>query len=448
MNFLAQDTAPRSNKLYAVMQIINIIAFAYVLVLPTSHNYILYPVFLLIGVSSLSIFIIRKQPIPRSMLLLAIIWLLFVGYGSLVAIINQNEGLTQTLVFLLFAPILFFVWSLSIDKWFITVFMWIALIATIFISLLVILHIKAESGDWIQVLPDFILKGFGLNATFEDQASQITAYNLGLLIPLSAIWVSSLFIKDGHYLPPRWLRILVAIIASIATFAAGRQVIALVLLATPFILFLVWLVMKRSVVSKIKIKEWLQAIWLPVSAYIAGVFFLSWLTNLDIFKPVQILYNSILSFFGRQPSTGGDFTSSDQSIRSSQIRELTDSWLERPMFGHGFAAVVSDPSRHDAEWKAELQYNLFLAWTGIVGATLLIAVGVIAVIFLRKSALKAGNLRAVLIATSTGALTMLIANATNPYLQAPGHMWAIFLPLGIACTINAMTQKKRSKYLD
>lgn len=27
---------------------------------------------------------------------------------------------------------------------------------------------------------------------------------------------------------------------------------------------------------------------------------------------------------------------------------------------------------------------------------------------------------------------MLIGNASNPYLQAPGHVWAIFLPVAVA----------------
>jgi hypothetical protein len=35
------------------------------------------------------------------------------------------------------------------------------------------------------------------------------------------------------------------------------------------------------------------------------------------------------------------------------------------------------------------------------------------------------------IAALVGALGMIIANASNPYLQAPGHIWIVLLPLAV-----------------
>jgi hypothetical protein len=37
-----------------------------------------------------------------------------------------------------------------------------------------------------------------------------------------------------------------------------------------------------------------------------------------------------------------------------------------------------------------------------------------------------------LVATSVAALSMLVANASNPYLQAVGHVWSVALVLGVA----------------
>jgi len=47
------------------------------------------------------------------------------------------------------------------------------------------------------------------------------------------------------------------------------------------------------------------------------------------------------------------------------------------------------------------------------------------------------GLRGPLYVSCVGAAATLVGNATNPYLNAPGHMWPVFFPFMIASAILA-----------
>lgn len=112
--------------------------------------------------------------------------------------------------------------------------------------------------------------------------------------------------------------------------------------------------------------------------------------------------------------------------RSFQAGVLVGEFADRPLFGAGFGAVIDGYARSvERPWNFELQYHLLLFQTGIVGVVLYASLWTRAAREWFRAALPADSLFWPSM-WSFGAIV--IANASNPYLQAPGHMWALYLP--------------------
>ena len=123
------------------------------------------------------------------------------------------------------------------------------------------------------------------------------------------------------------------------------------------------------------------------------------------------------------------------TLRKNELSYLT-TW-DNPsqlLFGRGIGAPIDRGSevRDMNPWQTEMQYFSLFYWTGIVGMLLFIAVVYFAVRVFIVALRNAGAFREVLLLTAAGALAILVANATNPYLQAPGHMLGMFLPIIVA----------------
>jgi hypothetical protein len=152
--------------------------------------------------------------------------------------------------------------------------------------------------------------------------------------------------------------------------------------------------------------------------------------------PSLVSFSSVSSAFSDAQALifGGDETAAlQQDIRILEGQELLNGWSGSPIIGHGFGATLNgfdrDPNR---PWNFELQYHLILFQTGVIG----ILIGFLALLFtlrqLRTAARATPQFASTLLVTTAGAASVLVANAIDPYLQAPGHMWAIYLPLAVA----------------
>jgi FtsH-binding integral membrane protein len=86
----------------------------------------------------------------------------------------------------------------------------------------------------------------------------------------------------------------------------------------------------------------------------------------------------------------------------------------------------------ERHWAFELQYHQFLFNYGAVGVVLIVIAAVLVLALARQAAAASPENLPVLVVVGTAALALLIANATNPYLQATGHHWGIALAVGVA----------------
>jgi hypothetical protein len=116
--------------------------------------------------------------------------------------------------------------------------------------------------------------------------------------------------------------------------------------------------------------------------------------------------------------------------RVGQTEVLLNSFLQSPLVGHGVGAVAEGWVRSlDAPWQYEMQYALYLFQFGSLG-TLMLSLGFAVYVFVGlRGVLSSPNSCLTLGPCILGLLSLLICNATNPYMQAYGHLWMVFLPI-------------------
>jgi len=137
---------------------------------------------------------------------------------------------------------------------------------------------------------------------------------------------------------------------------------------------------------------------------------------------VQRAFNRVFS------SIAGEAQTSSDRKRSIESTELIHAWLQSPVFGRGWGATVNGYLRDRARpWNFELQYHLILFQVGAIGMLILLIALSSAISGAVRVIQKQPDILPVLLAVSAGAGSMLVANASNPYLQAPGNMWPVYL---------------------
>ncbi|WP_431245437.1 hypothetical protein [Leifsonia xyli] len=148
---------------------------------------------------------------------------------------------------------------------------------------------------------------------------------------------------------------------------------------------------------------------------------------------------------GHKLSVSADDALADEIRKNESQNLLAPSSAADWIVGKGFGATIDRGHviRDMKPWQTELQYHAIFYWTGILGVLLMLATFVAGFLALRKAFRFDQGMRAPLYVSTVGALAALAANATNPYLQAPGHMWPVFLPLMIASAIFVSHARER-----
>jgi hypothetical protein len=212
---------------------------------------------------------------------------------------------------------------------------------------------------------------------------------------------------------------------------SSRSAILIVIVAAPVVAIALRAIIRKRPFTPVRLR--LRSVGLAFAAGSLAVVVLALLApRLQNFGPFATAFQAVSSFFTGTPSGVG----ADESIRSDQAAHLLRAWSMNPIFGSGFGSQIPGYARtSERPWVLELQYHLLLFNVGLLGITIAVAIGITAFVLIRKAILFAPQFEPTIIVSTTVAVSMLIANATNPYLQAPGHMWAIFLPLAVAHVI-------------
>ena len=114
--------------------------------------------------------------------------------------------------------------------------------------------------------------------------------------------------------------------------------------------------------------------------------------------------------------------------RGKQAVALYNGWLDHMLLGSGTAANA-EIVRSDVPGAYELTYLAVLFQRGIIGMILYVFQFAFIFVYMIVYAKKYDKVRKFLLIYISSFLCFLIANGTNPYLQAFDFLWVLFIPL-------------------
>lgn len=390
----------------------------YLMLRPVSNGVVLYPVLGVFGLLSVLVFARGDSRTARPLLPVAGLVTATALLGLTVGL--GNPGWINGLLTWGIAPVIFGLWAASMNATVLRAMLTASALATILLSLFILLYVGAQAGPLPQVIPAALLEETGAGFDGTGEATAIRLYGLSTLAAAAPMWVAALLVKSHPILPTRWVQVVAAVTATGAAYVGGRRAVVVIVVATPLIVVLLRSLIVRRRTGPIKI---------PIQAALAGVLavpvLILTLPRLWTTAPVQEALGAVAQLFG-----------GDGGVRTTQARMLLDGFAQSPIVGHGFGAVLNNGYYRSLErpWNFEMQYHLLAFQTGVAGLTMMALVAVLALAAMRKAAQTHPDMTPVLVVVGTAAIAMMIANIANPYLQAPGHMWAVFIALG---AINA-----------
>lgn len=353
----------------------------------------------------------------------ALLGLLFVAIG----VINNAPGAVFSALIYVVWPMVYivFVGRFSSPKYLLNL-QRLLVIGAIAIGLVIINQLLFSLG----VLPEslrIVITQYQ-DIVFYEGYTQMRLYAISTLVYLAPYFIAALMIgrnSNNRFVARKWLWL--ALFFSIfGIFMSGRRAGLLnIVFAVPITLLLISFQPKgrklritRRGIAAFGFLAILSGLILAVMTNVLG-----W--RLD----EQILF--VLS----------SFDSSVEFVRFDQLNALLSGWLQSPIWGWGLGSYTEVVIRNDARpWMYELQYAQLLFQMGFVGF-LAYTAGVVwlcvkGIEMMRMDKILGSHVAPVLV----GCICFLFANATNPYLQAYGHLWTLFV---VVAFVNTWMLSKR-----
>lgn len=409
---------------------VGVACIVYVILRPVSTNQILIPVLVVLGVTAaIGAFLGRRRLAPE-LLPLIFVQALFGLTGALTGALSNRPGLGAEILVYIAAPVLFWACVLASDERVLRLLFRWAAIATVALSAGIVVFVAGERGLVPHLLPAGLLQQSGAGIDLRTDFTIIRFYGLSSLAAAGPLWIASLLLPADSVLPGWPLRFTAAALATVATLVGGRSAITVVVVLTPLILWICLLLLSGT--GRRRSRHGARPIIVGVVAVGAAIILVSSFGVVSMSAVTQPLQDVRSFLVGGNPS----------DVRSLQAGKLLEGWSDSPLIGQGFGATIHGFVRNpDRPWEFELQYHLLLFQTGAIGILLILAAAAISVMVVRKAARAAPDLTSALAASMTGGLALLIVNASNPYLQAPGHIWWLYVPLAVA---NVALKRRRS----
>lgn len=306
---------------------------------------------------------------------------------------------------------------------------WTLVVSTCCISVYSIVYLLIQTG----VLPesrlfslltfDWEAQAFGLHEGYI--AMQFPGLNsLPFLVPFSIASLVTLTSRAAGL--SVWLRAFLwvsALLAFGSVLLSGRRALYLATLLAPF---LTW--------AFLSFQPALERVWSKKALF--RITALGALTLVISLVPLNAVYGVTFSGLVDRLSVGFNFgpTSEDDGAleRHQQFSALLAGWTANPVLGAGHGAPAFGSVRSELEpWSYELSYMALLYQTGLVGMAAYGA-GIFWIYWMGVRVIRSGGyLSALMVACLVGMTSILIANATNPYVARFDGMWSIFLPIAL-----------------
>lgn len=420
---------PWAEKLAQAAHWVILATFGYVLMLPVGHTPVLLVALMCMALSSLFVVVIDRRTLVAELRIPAILSATLIILGVVVGV--GNEGWAHSLIAWAAAPVLFWTWAAALTEDLIRNLLRIALWATVALSTITLLIAFTIQTS----LPDAVLHPLfgGSSSGVFGFGAVVAIYGTSTLMATAPMWIVGSLLPRNSALPDRWWMVAAAVLSLVATVVSSRRAtVGLVIIIPIIVLAAYWFTRDKSASVHLSRKAWWFIAGGVVVAIVAvvGASF-TWVVRSTVLGVISLMT--------------GQAQSIDERLRFEQIPKLWDGFLASPIWGSGFGATIDGYHTHPTRaWVFEMQYNMLLFQIGGVGALLLIGAVVLVLRALWKAVQARPDLRPTFAVTGAAALSILVGNALNPILEAPGHFWSVFLL--IACINVALASTRLSTF--
>jgi len=276
------------------------------------------------------------------------------------------------------------------------------------------------SAGWFPISL-YVDPGLVESITFYQGYVQMSHYSLSSLIFLVPFLMAALVVySEGN--PPfiarklMWAGLLLGIAVTIL---GGRRALLLLVVGTPL---LIWLFRSQlpTQIRGASRRRILVALLGSATVVLVGA--------LLLFGTLDVGWHGLAELL----AGGFDFDFDPNALtRTEQFFPLLRGWEAHPIFGNGLGAYTPEVVRNNRLWEYELQYILLLFTTGVVGV-LLYSSGIVWVYWKAIKIIRSGSVIGIhMVPVLVGTTCILVANSVDPYLQTFGHLWMVFLPIGL-----------------
>lgn len=253
-------------------------------------------------------------------------------------------------------------------------------------------------------VPDTFLLNLPINFTLHNNLGHLSFFTpnvtpLFFLLPFIIALIIN-YNKKAVKIKKRYLW-LTLIVGLIATMMIGRRGLILVVFLSPIIVVF----LNKFNFNKLKVNKRFLIGSIGVVIIILFVFIL------------QFNFIDLLNVFFDPGSK-----------RYIEFFQLIHGWQQHPVFGAGFGVAAEGPITTHTPGVYELSYVALLFATGLVGVLIYISLIIYLIVICMKSVDDKYDL---MIPVVTGMLSLLIANASNPYIYSFDGIWILFLPLAL-----------------
>lgn len=146
---------------------------------------------------------------------------------------------------------------------------------------------------------------------------------------------------------------------------------------------------------------------------------------------IVIVISVVLNIFSSQNLRifNLDSTVVQNKYRSLQFVSLMDGWKEHPLLGSGFGINASVIRSQTTPGAYELSYIALLFQTGLLGGIIYLALYLWIFISLNSIYMQTNNIYYLIV--NVGYVSIMIVNATNPYINSFDGLWIIFFCLAL-----------------
>ena len=414
-------------------QIWLLFGFAMMFVHPVSRNWLIFPIYIISAMVGLARHVMRRhQPIAP----LSLLFVIATGcILTLLALLRGTPGGVQVALPIVFGPAVYYAISLGMDRRITNRLPTVIAASTALVSITIIVVGLAGPQSWMFWTDPFVGSSES-GGSFHVRMGAIGS--LAGLIPFMGFYLASWHGERGR----RYTMYLVVYGLAIgAAVVSGRTAILLVAVSTLITAPLAGVAWFRrssdaEAIRRRRRRSVLPAAYMPIVLVVLGITLFVSFTDVSVTDTIE----RTLAKFGVADHTVEQEAFVESSLGSADIRNrqgdlLLDGFFGSPLLGDGTGSIAADIVRDERRpWAYELQFHLLLFRSGLFGAGLYLTAIAIGIGEIRKRWKHVDDhTRHVTIGAMGAALGMLMANATNPYLQAVGQQWALFLPVMVIC---------------